>query len=295
MIGPEHPDRSSFARPSLFGRQPDGRRIFWKCRAPRVRSRRRRPSWAGMRSISGGQRAAPSRTRARDRAPRRAQATTRPCGGAGYEVPFVEPTRCEDQWAPYREYHPASTRRSATQRNWRKTRWSCESGRGGGRRRGDPSPLRRAICPREPEYDLYLTPDPAVTKNLAAVAEKWGHLLDCLFRYFDGRTTILDIAERPTCPSTACADISTASTAGWSASSGPRSAANRRRAPAIPRRRPMKRGCRLPIRNQLAKPVERCAGNRQRCRHKRCRSAVAAGRTAEKRGAAHSALIVEHP
>ena len=23
----------------------------------------------------------------------------------GYEVPFVEVTRCEDQWAPYREYH----------------------------------------------------------------------------------------------------------------------------------------------------------------------------------------------
>ena len=39
-----------------------------------------------------------------------------------------------------------------------------------------------------------------MVKNLAADAEKWGHLLDCLFRYFDGRTTILEIAERHDLP-----------------------------------------------------------------------------------------------
>ena len=32
--------------------------------------------------------------------------------------------------------------------------------------------------------------------DLADDAEAWGHLLDSLFRYFDGKTTILDIAEK---------------------------------------------------------------------------------------------------
>ena len=39
-----------------------------------------------------------------------------------------------------------------------------------------------------------------MVKNFEADAEKWGHLLDCLFRYFDGRTTILEIAERHDLP-----------------------------------------------------------------------------------------------
>jgi hypothetical protein len=43
-------------------------------------------------------------------------------------------------------------------------------------------------------------PDPSVVKDLDADAEKWGHLLDCLFRYFDGRTTILEIAQKHDLP-----------------------------------------------------------------------------------------------
>jgi hypothetical protein len=51
------------------------------------------------------------------------------------------------------------------------------------------------ICLSNPSYDLYMErPDPAVEKNFGEDAEKWGHLLDCLFRYFDGSRTILDIA-----------------------------------------------------------------------------------------------------
>ena len=57
------------------------------------------------------------------------------------------------------------------------------------------------ICLSNPEYDLYQErPDPAVSKGLAADSEKWGHLLDSLFRYFDGDMTILDIAERHNLP-----------------------------------------------------------------------------------------------
>jgi hypothetical protein len=52
------------------------------------------------------------------------------------------------------------------------------------------------ICLSNPKYNLYMErPDPAVVKNLDADAEKWGHLLDCLFRYMDGDMTVLDIAE----------------------------------------------------------------------------------------------------
>jgi aminopeptidase-like protein len=51
------------------------------------------------------------------------------------------------------------------------------------------------ICLSNPQYDLYMErPDPTIEKDLDPDAEKWGHLLDCLLRYFDGEKTILDIA-----------------------------------------------------------------------------------------------------
>lgn len=52
-----------------------------------------------------------------------------------------------------------------------------------------------------PQYQLYMErPDPAMNKNLEADSEKWGRLLDFLFRYFDGATSILDIAEKHDLP-----------------------------------------------------------------------------------------------
>jgi len=57
------------------------------------------------------------------------------------------------------------------------------------------------IALSSPEYDLYLErPDPAVMKNLSEDSEKWGYLLDCLLRYFNGSMTILDIAEKHDLP-----------------------------------------------------------------------------------------------
>jgi aminopeptidase-like protein len=57
------------------------------------------------------------------------------------------------------------------------------------------------ICLSNPRYDLYMErPDPSVPKATDDATEKWGHLLDCLFRYLDGSMTVLEIAERHNLP-----------------------------------------------------------------------------------------------
>ena len=121
----------------------------------------------------------------------------------GYEVPFVEVTRCEDQFAPFREYHSSldtpdlmdEVRMEEMLLVLKKVVEALEN---------DAVIHRRfdgLICLSNPQYDLYMErPDPAVVKDLDADAEKWGHLLDCLFRYFDGRTTILEIAQKHDLP-----------------------------------------------------------------------------------------------
>ncbi|NJO53375.1 MAG: DUF4910 domain-containing protein [Leptolyngbyaceae cyanobacterium RM2_2_4] len=116
----------------------------------------------------------------------------------GYEVPFVEMTRCEDQFAPFREYHssldtpelmdPAQLDEMLLV--LKKIVETLEQNVTVHRR------FDGLICLSNPQYDLYMErPDPAVTKDLEADAEKWGHLLDCLFRYMDGSMTILEIAQ----------------------------------------------------------------------------------------------------
>src|SRR6266851_4597397 len=57
------------------------------------------------------------------------------------------------------------------------------------------------ICLSNPAYDLYFERrDPAIEKDLGDDQEKWGYLLDCLLRYLDGSTTVLDISERHDLP-----------------------------------------------------------------------------------------------
>lgn len=121
----------------------------------------------------------------------------------GYEVPFVEFTRCEDQFAPYREYHSDLDSPDI-----------IDEGRLGAMLDAlcgvveileENATATRTfdglICLSNPRYDLYMErPDPTVVKDLDADAEKWGHLLDCLFRYMDGSMTILDIAEKHDLP-----------------------------------------------------------------------------------------------
>jgi aminopeptidase-like protein len=54
-----------------------------------------------------------------------------------------------------------------------------------------------------PRYDLYIgTYDPSIRVTVTETRKKWNHLMDCLPRYFDSRTTILDIARRHELPYT---------------------------------------------------------------------------------------------
>ena len=121
----------------------------------------------------------------------------------GYEVPFAEVTRCEDQFAPYPEYH-SSLDTPALMDPIRLEEMLDTLKRVIEVLEEDAFVRRRfdgLICLSNPQYDLYMErPDPAVAKDLAADAEKWGHLLDCLFRYMDGDMTILDIAEKHDLP-----------------------------------------------------------------------------------------------
>jgi aminopeptidase-like protein len=121
----------------------------------------------------------------------------------GYEVPFVEVTRSETLLEPYREYHtsldtpelmdPVQLDEFLTV--LKKVVESIEN---------DARIHRRfdgLICLSNPRYDLYMErKDPSIDKNLPEDAEKWGYLLDCLLRYFDGSLTILDIAEKHDLP-----------------------------------------------------------------------------------------------
>jgi aminopeptidase-like protein len=121
----------------------------------------------------------------------------------GYEVPFVEVTRCEEQFAPYPEYHSSADTPELMDLGQleemldvlKRVVLLLEQ---------DATMKRRfegLICLSNPRYDLYMErPDPAMDKDLAGDSEKWGHLLDCLLRYFDGTTTVLDVAERHRLP-----------------------------------------------------------------------------------------------
>ena len=63
------------------------------------------------------------------------------------------------------------------------------------------------VCLSSPSYRLYKERlDPSVAKNLPPDSEAWGQLLDSLLRYFDGGTSILEIAEKHGLPFAAVRD-----------------------------------------------------------------------------------------
>lgn len=53
-----------------------------------------------------------------------------------------------------------------------------------------------------PKYNLYIRPgtDPSIKQKTPKNQKKWNYLMDCLPRYFDGKTSILDIAIKHALP-----------------------------------------------------------------------------------------------
>ena len=131
----------------------------------------------------------------------------------GYEIPTAEITRSHNPNEPYPEYHSSLDNPDLMDLEQvyefyeilRKVINTLEN---------DARMYRKfdgLICLSNPEYDLYFERhDPAIDKNLSVDDEKWGHLLDYLFRYFDGSMSVLDIAEKHELPFDASAQIHSA-------------------------------------------------------------------------------------
>jgi aminopeptidase-like protein len=127
----------------------------------------------------------------------------------GYEVPFVEVSRCESIYEPFRAYHtdldtPDSLDAPQLDEFLRVLQTTIETLESNAR------PRRRfdgLVCLSNPQYGLYVErPDPSVEKELPPDADDWGYLLDSLLRYLDGTMTVLDIAERHELPFAAVLD-----------------------------------------------------------------------------------------
>ena len=117
----------------------------------------------------------------------------------GYEIPFVELSRCNKTFSPFREYHTSQD--TLENIKWenvkifenciKKTLKTLEN---------DKRYKRNFIglpCLSNPLYNLYLErKDPSVKKKITKEREKWGYLADSLLRYFDEKTSVNEIAER---------------------------------------------------------------------------------------------------
>ena len=119
--------------------------------------------------------------------------------GPGYEIPFVELTRCEEQFEPFIGYHTNLDCVENLQEN--KVQEVLEALKDFTFILENNFKIKRQfdglICLSNPKFNLYKErEDPAIKKNLKEDSEKWGHLLDCLLRYFDGELSILEIANR---------------------------------------------------------------------------------------------------
>lgn len=117
----------------------------------------------------------------------------------GHEIPTVEMTRARTPDHPYPEYHSSLDNPDLMDPAMLAEFWDiltkvvrviendCTVHRH----------FNGLICLSNPDYDLYFERhDPTVDKGLTDEDEKWGHLLDFLFRYFDGSISVLEMAEK---------------------------------------------------------------------------------------------------
>ncbi len=121
----------------------------------------------------------------------------------GYEIPFVEVSRAISFSNPYLEYHTSlDTPDLMDEKKLNEFLFVFQQVIG--TIENNAFIYRKfdgLLCLSNPEYNLYFErPDPSIVKKHDEETEKWGHLLDSLFRYFDGSLTILDIAEKHKLP-----------------------------------------------------------------------------------------------
>ena len=121
----------------------------------------------------------------------------------GHEVPFVEVSRSHTPFDPYPEYHSSLDAPELMQEEQLSEFHEAFASVVDILERD--ARLYRSfnglICLSSPQYDLYIErPDPAVVKNIDETMERWGYLLNFVFRYFDGTMTVLEIAEKHELP-----------------------------------------------------------------------------------------------
>jgi aminopeptidase-like protein len=112
----------------------------------------------------------------------------------GYEIPFISLSR----W-PYEEYH--SDRDNEHIISEERLEEAVDVVIGISKIFETDSRMKRhfkgLVALSNPKYDLYIsTYDPSIRQSVPEDQKRWNYLMDCITRYFDENTTILDISEK---------------------------------------------------------------------------------------------------
>jgi aminopeptidase-like protein len=115
----------------------------------------------------------------------------------GYEIPFVEVSRCRETFDPFPEYHSSLDTVDRLDED-QVEEYACLFREAIAILERDAVPRRRfdgLPCLSNPRFDLYVErPDPALPG--AATSAAWGRLQDHLPRHLDGARSLLHLAEQ---------------------------------------------------------------------------------------------------
>jgi aminopeptidase-like protein len=117
----------------------------------------------------------------------------------GYEIPIVQINRCQEFGKPFPEYHssldtPDLMQVKQLEEAFRYLQDAISILETNAAPRRNYSGL---MCLSNPKYGLYRARiDPSVQAETDDLNERWGYFQDCVVRYMEGTTTILEIAER---------------------------------------------------------------------------------------------------
>lgn len=116
---------------------------------------------------------------------------------AGIEIPTISLSRCQRGGVYYPEYHLDSDNLSIIKE--KRLEEAAEAALGIidilETNRKMARKFTGLIALGNPKFDLYLnTADPSVDRIVTGEQKQWNYLMDCLPRYFDGKTSVLDVA-----------------------------------------------------------------------------------------------------